>query len=605
MRMALLFCFLLFCWVPFTAQAGLVQVGDLSIVEESRDEPDDPYGHRIYYYDMALDAEGRAYVLYARPKEDRVHTDVILAVETPNGWVEAIVTPVSVYRPDAIHLDADDADHFHLTYLQKNGGAQYINDFETEDLMYARLSKAEIHGWIGNQELFHAQVSTRAQPVSLGGWRSQLEVSAAGTPYIVREFENGLCLFTPDTAAAELADSPCSLVYPGWQAQKLELPRMNWSRLGEFHLDAQGGAHLIYGDYAFDRKGQPYTAGDGFQPEPHLEYYHNLWYARASAPQGVWGAMILDENAADSTPTLYNWQFWVDLTSDAEGNPAVTKWLWKPGTQDVQAYDTKSVFFHNNGAGWRAAYATPIFNDVSHYADGPVAGMGPAVLKTAEGWHGVWDSSHSRPYDHTSERGGLMYRFSPDGIDWSTHQILAEFSAEGRVEMQLHDNTLNILVLGDHKDTKLYFMRYQLPEPAHLEVFPGRTFYYRGEPVSLHAKIGAGAVGDFYAAVFSRSRPEINQPGEIWQLLPDYTWQKIVDVQALAPFMSVTPANAAAQVLKLGNVAAMTEPFAQKDTYYDVYTVAAKPGTHVLDLQWLTPLTGHTLFANIALPAGQ
>ncbi len=577
-------------FVPLSAQAELTKLKE-SVVEES----EEPYEDRIYYYDMALDAQGRARVVYARPKPDRQHTDVILASETETDWNKVILTPVSIYRPDATHIDVDPAGNFHITYIKNNGNVDELGNPDS-DLMYLFLRPEELDG------LTHGDVVIREQRVSLGGWRSQLEVGDNGQPYILREFETGFCLFTPAPEETESKLSECSVVYPGWRAQKLNLPAVNWSRLGEFLVDSAGGAHLIYGDYAYDRHGNPYQ-GDGTYGGADHDGYHNLWYAYSPSPEAnAWQRQPLDEGSG--VPTLYNWQFWVDLAVDEQNNPAVSKWLWKPGTPDRLAYDTKNLLFHKQAGQWRMNYTSRLFDASLTYAPhGPVAGMGAGLVKNAQGWHGVWDNSHPRPFEHESERGGLMYRYSPDGLTWSSYQLIAPYSGEGRSEVQLHGQQMNILVLGDHTNAKLYFLRYQLPGDNLLEVFPDRKYYYRGEPVTINARLEPGAAGDFYAVAISRARPEIQQSSEIWQLTGNLTWEKISDLSQWRPVLSF-PQGGAKFTLPISQVGPGEPPFDKPDTYYDILSVVTPPGGAPLDnANWITPGFTASLGANLTIPA--
>ena len=291
---------------------------------------------------------------------------------------------------------------------------------------------------------------------------------------------------------------------------------MNGSRLGEFHIDTLGRPHIIYGDYAYDSNGNSYST-NGNHLDVDANGYHNLWYAFSETLSGSnWQSLILD-----ATPTLYNWQFWVDLTTDENGVPAVAKWIWKPGTITPQAYGTYTVFFRQVSGEWNnwtvtrttASFDNLTYKGVSKVPGvGPdtVAGMGPGIVKDKYGWHGVWDNSHPRPFEHEEPRGGTIYHFSSDGVDWSYYQIIAPFSVEAHCEAQIRDGVLNVLVLGDHTDTQLYLLRYKLPGNSIMEFYPDRETYYEGETISLHALVRNGFQGDWYAAAITGGNSAIN-----------------------------------------------------------------------------------------------
>jgi hypothetical protein len=576
-----------------------------SVIEDSIDNTQDKFRDRIYFYDLALESSGRAFVVYAKPKpktpnstapfQPDERTDIILAIENGDTWDKTMLTTEGVYRPSGIQIDSDSNDVMHITYIKK-----VVKDIgglgEHDYLIYRKHTPA---GGL-SEEIEVGDIE--AQNFSgLGGWRTRLEIAPDNQVYMIREYENELRLLSPEG--------------DNWKAESIVLLPINWSRLAEFHIDAGGRPHIVYGDYAFDANGNLYKTNGNAAIVDH-NGYHNLWYAYSETLTGSgWQGMILDEAPApsDPLPSLYNWQFWVDLTTDENNNPAIAKWIWNPGTPSPQAYNTYTFFFRKKtNQDWQIARTTRSFDPLMYKgisqvpgkAVDAVAGMGPGIIKDQSGWHGVWDNSHPRPFEHVSDRGGILYRFSPDGANWTYYQRLAPFSAEGRCEVQIQDGKLNILILGDHTDTQLYLLRYQLPSNNLMEVFPDRETYYQGESISLHALVREGGfVGDWYVLAISQPRPDIGEPtGDIWSLSYDnnnFRWSKVNSLNTLKPMFSNMPGLNFLD--KLMDIPPLTAPF-DKPREYDLYSVVSEPNVDPLQGKWVTPFFQRHILANWPLP---
>lgn len=569
-----------------------------SVIEDSIDNTQKPFRDRIYYYDLALDSSGRAFVLYAKPKPvtpnvntpvdfKNEKTDIILAIENGDSWDKQILTTEGIYQPTGIQIDVDSQDVMHLIYIRQMvkeiAGKPELVDY----LIYRKRTPAGVL----SEEIEVGDLET-GNLSGLGGWRTRLEITSDDKIYMIREGEAEFRILIPENG--------------NWRQESITGLSMNWPRLGEFKIDAKGRPHIIYGDYAYDANGNSYNTNSEFSQVDH-NGYHNLWYAFSETLTGSdWKAKILSENPYKLTPTLYNFQFWVDLTIDKNNNPAVAKWIWKPGTISPQAYNTYTVFFHkksSNWDDWQIARTTASFDNLTYKGQtkdaGTVAGMGPGIIQDKYGWHGIWDNSHPRPFEHVSDRGGIMYRFSPDGIKWTVYQRIAPFSAEGRCEVQIHNGNLNILILGDHTDTQLYLLRYKLPDNPLMEVFPDRETYYQGESISLHALIRDGFVGNWYLAAKSRGNPAIAEPGDIWYMKSDFTWAQISSLNQAKPVFVNTQGFSFND--KIAEIPPLTPPF-NKAHEYDIYSLVTKPGTTPFEGQWLTPLFHKHIFANWPLP---
>lgn len=576
-----------------------------SVITDSIDNqaPGQQFRDRTYFYDFAIDASGKAYVLYAQPKpltlnsalpmnNELEKTDIILAVENETGWTKQILTTEGVYQPAALQIDIDSKNIMHLIYIRKL--TKVFNNVPTvvDYLIYRKIENGVVSNEIEVGDVDRVPIND----AGLGGWRTRMAIAPDDSVYMIREGGNQslttpqLKLLAPDGQG-------------NWTAQVISgLPDVNWYRIGEFLIDGIGRPHIIFADYAYNNLALTYTASS-FANLDHLGF-HNLWYAGSESLNGLgWNSTHLDETPNSNEPALYNFQFWPDLSLDENNNPAVATWLWRVNTQ-FPGYGSSTVFFQRSNQGnWSNHRTTRTFDNVTFRPNGELAGMGPGLVKDALGWHGVWDNSHPRPFEHSFLRGGTIYRFSPDGVNWSSYQPIAEFSVEGYCIVEIDkQNRLNVLVLGDHTDTQLYFLRYQLPGNNVMEAFSDRRFYYKGESVTLHGRVHPGAEGDFYVAAISQARPEINQPAEIWQMTSNLTWEKISDLNQLRPLLTLNPGAGIHFNQAIGVIGPNQPPFDKNDTNYTLYSLVTKAGTTVFENQWVTPLFARELTVNLTLP---
>lgn len=581
-----------------------------SVIADSIDNVKQKFRDRSYYYDFDVDESGRALVIYAMPKPhianstagiayseksiaDNETSEIWLAVETETGWNKIPITGNGAYTPTGLHLQVDSRGVAHLIYIEKRSVVLGTETKVQDYLMYRTFQDGILSAEVMVGDLPKGNVA------GLGGWRTYMAISPDNKVYLLRE-----------GASEKDANKPAfKLLIPNgqgnWTATEIafsNLPASNWYHLGKFIIDSRGEAHIVFGDFAYNRNGQKYQA-TGERTVDKLGY-HNLWYASSKTLDGQgWTAFQLDEDLNNPLPTLYEQEFWLDLIVDAQHNPSVATWVHPVGTNEMK-HNTSGFMFYRDSAGkWQGNRTTRIFDaSYTYKGKGWVEGMGAGLAKDQYGWHGVWDSSHSRPIEHESPRGGLIYRFSPDGKDWTNYQLLAEFSGEGSSLVKIDkQNRLNVLVLGDHTDTQLYFLRYQLPDNNLMEVSPDRKFYYNGETVSLNAQVRNGAVGDFYVAVVGEARPEIQQPQEIWQLTSSFNWEKISNFNQLKPVVSL--AQGISFNGQISAIASKQPPFKNPDTNYTIYSVVARQGTNVLNGQWTTPLFSRQLIANKTLPS--
>ena len=501
---------------PVISHAQLSFIQDIILADS-----EEPFADRIYYYDMAVDSQGKAHVLYALPQQDRIHSKIIYAVETNEGWQQRTISTQGKYIPTGIQIAVASNDTISIMYITAS------NDYDAS-LVYRTITPTGIL----SDEII----------VAAGGWRSRLQLTPQDTPVIIREWSTGLMLYTWNS------DS--------FVEHTIQLPISTQVRLGDFKMDTTSGCHILFGDFAH---------GDS----------HNLWYAYAPTPQtGTWAAQIIDNSGH-----LYEMEFWVDLTIDSLNNPIAASYYYNDGN-----IPTWGVFYKRQANGsWTSTIST-------RKQENCRAGMGPGLAVDTYGYHGVWDNSPPNPYEAESPRGTIFYRYSPDGNNWKVHQMLAPYSAEGRCVVRIKNNQLNVLVLGDYTDTKLHFLRYQLPADKVFDLYPDRMMYHRGEPITFNLFMRGSFNADLYSVCIGR------QSGRIFQLASNLQWHEIPSLQNLGPVVSnyfVDTFNN-----ELITVIPSAPPASVRDIF-DCYSVAAEPGSNVLDqANWLTPLYGKYIYSN-------
>ncbi|OQW94036.1 MAG: hypothetical protein BWK79_07950, partial [Beggiatoa sp. IS2] len=342
-----------------------------SVIENS----EEPLTDRIYYYDMAIDNAGFAHVIYALPQPDRVHTQIIYAVETGDTWNKQILSIEGKYIPEGIQIALDATGTFHVVYIKGT------NDFDSS-LVYRTL---DANG-----------VPSPEQKVDIGGWRSRLEINPVDNkPYIMRESEEGLRLYRLD-AAGQFQFSVIKLsIIPASISPGAPL------RLGEFHIDTLGGFHILYGDRFMKT----------LDPSRDWNFRHHLWYAYATTPEApIWNADIIDTSGL-----IWEWEFWADLTTSPNGSPIAATYNFN--FADMNTHKTFGTFYFRDGTGWHTAISTRNQSPTVARPDGGREGMGPGLVVDDYGYHGVWDNSPEQPFDFYTgdDRGGTFYRYSPDG----------------------------------------------------------------------------------------------------------------------------------------------------------------------------------------------
>lgn len=518
--------------------AELVREKD-SVIEDS----EEPFSDRIYYYDMEIDNEGKAHVIYALPQPDRINSHIIYAVENGNTWNKQILSQQGKYIPTGVQISLDSTGIFHVIYIKGT------NDFDSS-LTYRTISREGI--------------PSPEQNVGMGGWRSRLEINPVDDkPYIMREFEGGLNILIPQIGG-------------GFIAKAVDIPAVPFVRLagvggGSFQIDETGGFHVIYGD-SFTTATHPVY---GTNPR------HYLWYANSDSANGPWTAIKLDDIISDPSERLRTWEleFWTDMTIVNGIYPIIITYAYN--FVDMSIIGTYGRIFRKDMIGWHTVIATRNQPRATAGGENGIAQDLNATTSRKRGFHGVWDNSPPEPFEFESSRGGIMYRFSPDGINWMVHQLVASYSAEGRCVVKIYNDKLNILVLGDFTDTKLRFLRYAMHANNLMELYPYQMLHKVGESVPLNGFVHGNFVGDWYALIIGR------YTGSLWFLNSAFTWQQIASLSDLAPFFSnFSGIDFNAPVF---NIPPFTAPFPVQDIY-DFYSVVATTGTNVFDRNWVTPL---------------
>jgi len=360
----------------------------MSIVADSIENSQRKYRDRIYYYELAVDDSGKAYILYASPapvapnsnadiaRDDKVmenneRSAIWLLVETEQGWNKIPVTGNGAYQPTGLRLQLDNNGTLHLSYIEKRsvmlGTETKIEDY----LMYRTFENGVL-----SAEKMVGDVP-KGNVAGLGGWRTYMAIAPDNEVYFLRE---GASEQNPNKPVLKL------LVPDGngnWEAKNVSftnLPAPNWFHLSKFIIDSTGVAHIIFGDFAYDKNGQQYVATSEATAD-HFGY-HDLWYATSNTLDGEgWSAFKLDEDPASAIPTLHEQEFWVDLTLDEQNNPIVTTWLHPVGTNDIKSNTSGFMFSRDSIGNWSGIRTTRAFDGLPYTGKGYVEGMGAGLIK--------------------------------------------------------------------------------------------------------------------------------------------------------------------------------------------------------------------------------
>jgi len=402
-RCGLLLVFIVVFCLAAVASADPLKPLEARIITDSETLP---WDRRVYSYDMGVDASGNIHIVYLKPTSGS-SGDIVYSRRVSGVWSEQTLTSSGLKGSISTRLLVDSSGKVHISYIK--------ND---EHLYYRTATDG---------------VPSSEIKVSDGAWHTRMQLGDNGRAMFVRELnlhsEKKLVLLTTVDAVS-------------WHSTDVNnQPDVNKVRIGEFVYDS-GVYHLTYGD-AVTTKAVINYGPDGI--------FHNFHYA--SSVDGVnWTHSVID-----TSQTLYENEFWTSLIVD-NGTPVVA--MYKYAEYGGKYNTGTSVLLATwDGNLWQTQNITP-----ASYPD-TREGMGVGLVQYAPGdYFAGWDFSPDNTHDddYRGERGNIALARSGTDGSWSTKWQIDEFSAEGEVKLQINNNRLYLLALGDYVDAKLYFREYDM-----------------------------------------------------------------------------------------------------------------------------------------------
>jgi hypothetical protein len=481
------------------------------LAEQVLTESESPFSRRVYSYDFAVSDFGQVHAVYSKPVpgEDRARI-MYVTKQVGADWPAEIdhlvleehgpVDSVSTW----VLLDAQGIAH--VSYLVKR-------DFVDE------------RGYTHSSGLVHQTieqgVASAKTNVASGAFHTRMQLNAAGEPIFAREYEvfqdeNGRFLSPPYARALRLllpqngswVGKVLSLPYPAQsnltRTECLNDAKSCHYRLANFIYDSQRNRfHLAYGDgnanalrAAYPTSNPPATSGVYFPPGSG----HKLWYAYSDtvldASGNINGSSSWNISVIDNSGNLSENEFWTDLVLDTNGDPYAASYRYATDSSGVH-HGSSAIFARFVEGAWQERTVAGTSTGAALHR----AGMGPKILIDAQGqFHGIWDNSPDKPIDSISPLGTTMYRYSPDGVDWRTRQVVLPHSVEGFNRAALYDDKLLLMVLGDARSPRLTFAEYQMPRAGDnlFEIQTDKMFYGPGEAIQIHARLQGQGNGDIY-----------------------------------------------------------------------------------------------------------
>ncbi len=465
------------------------------LFDDTIEYSEDDYSRRIYAYDFVIDATGKIHILYGRPEPAGANrTQIIYATRQIGSGFEPTTKMILEEYGDMgsisnnIVLGNDGT--IHVSYLVKR-------DFkipETGDFPHATglVYQAISHGVAGEKS-----------NVSAGSFHTRMQLDTDGSVIFIRERD----LYEGNTVPYPRAFSLYKKQEGLWVEAKVITNLLTASglleyRLADFMIDPNTGRyHLSYGDkdadtlrvnYPTANPGQvatPFPAGAG----------HNLIYAYSNDKGESWQASIFDNSGS-----LSENEFWTDMLLDANGNPVIGMYHYATDANGIHNKTSNRVGRYDLNIGaWDITTVAGKSPSVTSHRAGSALGL---AMDAGGGLHGIWDNSPDSPIDaHAaqSQHGGTMYRYSPDGNNWDTRQILFNFSVEGKVRTKVFNDRLLVMFLGDHRKVRLLLAEFKLPSLTEnlFEVLTDKSVYNRGENINFYARLQGDTYGDYYLLV--------------------------------------------------------------------------------------------------------
>jgi len=529
--------------LALSTQAELTKIGQYTI-----DDSQEAYDKRIYAYDFAIDSSGTIHLIYARPSSTSNYTDIIYAKKTIGlGWAGGEANSQQVLEQQgkagsiSLNVQVDPTGTVHVAYLVERALADSNGFTHQEWLMYRQIRNGQ---------------AGEAVPVASGAFHTRMQLDSNHQPIFVREgeifqkdgqllerpFARTLRLYRPTGdntwAVTELHNALPSLASTAGSSYPYP-----YYRIADFVYDtARKRFHLTYGDKDADYLRTTYpTCNASHAASCKAVYFppttgHNLRYAY-SDDGANWVSSVID-----SSGTLSENEFWTDLVLNGNGTPYAAMYRYATMPNGIHGGTSNLVGKYDAGAnGWSTV---AVAGQTSYPGVAHVAGMGPGLaIDSAGGIHGVWDNSPAQPIDADGSNGNTMYRYSPDGLNWKTHQMLLPYSVEGNARVQLFNNQLVVLYLGDYKDARLILGEFTVPAPdANLfEVQPAKRLYAPGETVQFYSRLQGATGGDYYLLAqgpFDKINGQYQTltTTKLYNFTADGTWKTLSATNQATPF---------------------------------------------------------------------
>ncbi|MDT8407311.1 MAG: hypothetical protein RQ715_08680 [Methylococcales bacterium] len=585
------------------AQAEL-SVNQLQLVTDS----EEPFERRVYSYDFDYDGSGELHAVYSKPIPGQNRTQIIYMHKQPgalwpqedsrvvlesSGQVASVSTAIQCEKVSS---------RCHVSYLVERDFVDENGVVHGSGLVYQRIDAGQPGAQVNvSPGAFHTEMF--ADPDA----RLSIDGSVPGLPLFVREYEDFLDangqLRTPPFPKALRLQLPVAANRWSDRDYILSLPPEEDYRLADFLFDGQR-LHVSYGNKnapflraAFPTTNPPLTPDKNPVPFPDGAG-HILKHAQASIDNlNNWTVTTIDPAG-----NLSENEFWTDLMIGANGTLHSANYRYRTNAAGIHE-GTSAVFGSFADNAWQlTTVAGKTRGAVPHRA-----GMGASIIyQPGVGYHGFWDNSPSAPIDTESARGSTIYRFSPDGNNWESRQMLLDFSVEGHIKVKQIGNTLLVMYLGDATDARVMYAEVALPDPAQnlAEVSSDKMFYGVGEPIQLYARLQpaqpATGLSDVYFVV---TGPYDRQPDG--SLIPTLVfrnqylnlaagWQSVGDVLQIQPVLREFPI-APLHSFFLTETARMPGGVFEYPGRYVVYTASVATGSPLSEFQLLSPLFAYQL----------
>jgi hypothetical protein len=581
---------------PVNVQAELTLLAEEKLTDSEND-----FSRRIYSYDFAVSADGTIHAVYSKPVPGANRAQVIYMTKAVGGaWpAESARTVLEEYGTvdtNSTWILLDKNGVAHASYLVRRDFIDENNYTAESGLVYQKINNATPSAKIN---------------VASGAFHTRMQLSKDGQPIFAREYEifmdeDGALLPQPYARALRLL-LPQSGLANTWISKVLSLPYPTLEgiteaaclanakackyRLANFIFDSSNNRfHIAYGDHdgaalhaAYPTANPPATSGTYFPPGAG----HKLWYAVSDNVLSMSGAPNASSDwqisLVDASGNLAENEFWTDLVLDVQGAPYVTAYRYATDARGIHM-GTSGIIGKYSAGSWQTATVAGSTTGASQHR----AGMGAKILIDESGhFHGIWDNSPDKPIDSESPLGTTMYRYSPDGINWRTRQVILAHSVEGFVRAVIHSNRLLVMVLGDARTPRLTFAEYALPAANDnlLEIKTDKMFYGHGEQITLHARLQGQGNGDLY--VVAAGPYDVASNGSLIPVASSFQYSYLTASLAWQPFaaenlLNIPPLLANVPLASFNSdlllaTAGVATPF-HKPARYVVYSVINQPG---------------------------